>query len=182
VRALTVQPVGGRTKVEAVGAATQCFYSRILSGEDLARVRVATEMGHDFGGRGEAFFLAMEAHRIRYAYQFDPLFAIYQLRQGEMRLISSSALWDLDPSLQEQGTMSQPSEDTVVAYAIEQMLESYRTELLQQRERDAAIKRKYGLRSLEQVILDAEARLIEYETRPPWSFAAKWRGRRPLGR
>lgn len=76
VRILTVQSFGKRTKIEAVGTKTQRFYSHILSTEDLARVRVAVGQKHDFSGRGEAFFLAMEAHRIRYAYQFDPLFAV----------------------------------------------------------------------------------------------------------
>jgi len=76
VRLLTLERLGNRTKVEAVGTQTQQFYSHILSAEDLARVSVATETERDFGGRGEAFFLAMEAHRIRYAHQFDPLFAV----------------------------------------------------------------------------------------------------------
>jgi hypothetical protein len=97
------------------------------------------------------------------------LFAIYQPVQGEVRLINSSVLWDVKPvgarhALPLQ-TVTSSSENTIIAYAIEQVLESYRTELLQQRERDAVIKRKYGLRSLEQMILDAEAKLIEYETR-----------------
>jgi hypothetical protein len=76
VRLLTLERLGNHTKIEAVGTKTQQFYSRILSEEDLARVSMATETGRDFGGRGEAFFLAMEAHRIRYAHQFDPLFAV----------------------------------------------------------------------------------------------------------
>jgi len=76
VRILTVQRLGNCTKVEAVGTKTQQFYSHILSAEDLSRVSVATETGRDFGGDGEAFFLAMEANRIRYAHQFDPLFAV----------------------------------------------------------------------------------------------------------
>jgi superfamily II DNA or RNA helicase len=76
VRLLTFEQFGNRTKIEAVGTKTQQFYSCILSADDLALVSVATETGCDFGGRGEAFFLAMEAQRIRYAYQFDPLFAV----------------------------------------------------------------------------------------------------------
>ncbi len=76
VRVLTLQHLGSSTQIEAVGTKTQKFYSRILSAQDLQRVRVVTETGCDFGGRSEAFFLAMEAHRIRYAYQFDPLFAV----------------------------------------------------------------------------------------------------------
>jgi len=76
VRVLTVQAMRNRTKIEAVGTKTQQFYSRVLSDDDLARVHVSTAAGHDLAGRGEAFFLAMEAHRIRYAHQFDPLFAV----------------------------------------------------------------------------------------------------------
>ena len=76
VRILTLKQLGDNTKIEAAGIKTQQLYSRILRAEDLARVRVTTEPIRDFGGRGEAFFLAMEAHRIRYAHQFDPLFAV----------------------------------------------------------------------------------------------------------
>jgi len=76
VRLLTLEQLGNCTKIEAVGTKTQQFYSRILSAEDLALVSVATETGCDFSARGEAFFLAMEAQCIRYAYQFDPLFAV----------------------------------------------------------------------------------------------------------
>ncbi len=76
VRVLTLRQVGSSTQIEAVGTKTQQFYSRILGAQDLARVRVIAETGRDFAGRGEAFFLAMEAHRIRFAHQFDPLFAV----------------------------------------------------------------------------------------------------------
>ena len=76
VRLLTLEQLGNCTKIEAVGTKTQQFYSRILSAEDLALVSVATETGCDFSARGEAFFLATEAQCIRYAYQFDPLFAV----------------------------------------------------------------------------------------------------------
>ncbi len=40
------------------------------------RGRVATGARRDFCVEGEALFLAMESHRIRHAYQFDPLFAV----------------------------------------------------------------------------------------------------------
>jgi superfamily II DNA or RNA helicase len=76
VRVLTVERLGTGTKIEAVGTKTETFYSPTLREEDLARVSIATDTGPDFGGDGEAFFLAMEAHRIRYAHQFDPLFAV----------------------------------------------------------------------------------------------------------
>ncbi|MCX7887629.1 MAG: SNF2-related protein, partial [Verrucomicrobiae bacterium] len=76
VRVLTVQTLGGRVKVEAVGTKSQRFYSCVLSEADLNRVRRAIGAGRDFQGRAEAFFLAIEAHRVRFAQQFDPLFAV----------------------------------------------------------------------------------------------------------
>jgi hypothetical protein len=75
VRVLTVQDSGPRIKIEAVGLRTQQFFPRILSHGDLGRVRVSAETGRDFTGRAEVFFLAVEGHRVRYAYQFDPLYA-----------------------------------------------------------------------------------------------------------
>jgi superfamily II DNA or RNA helicase len=76
VRILTVQVSGPRVKIEAVGLRTQQFFPRILSSDDLDRVRVSSETGRDFTGRAEVFFLAVEGHRVRYAYQFDPLYAV----------------------------------------------------------------------------------------------------------
>ncbi len=76
VRVLTVQIAGPRVKIEGVGLRTQQFFSRILSSEDLTKVRVSSETGRDFSGRAEVFFLAVEGHRVRYAYQFDPLYAV----------------------------------------------------------------------------------------------------------
>lgn len=93
------------------------------------------------------------------------LFVIYQPVSGETRLMNTSILWDLKPWDETIEPLPLPSEDDIVAYAIERVLEAYRAELLQQRERDATIKTKYGLRSLEQMVLESEAKLIEYETR-----------------
>jgi len=93
------------------------------------------------------------------------IFALYRSVGGDVRHINSSILWDLKPYAKQQEIESQVPEDDIIAYAVEHVLESYRAELLQERERMAAIKRKYGLRSLEQMILESEAKLIEYETR-----------------
>jgi hypothetical protein len=76
VRILAVEHLGTRVRIEAVGIKSSQVYERILSATDLERVRVVDEAVRDFSARGEAFFLAMEAQRIRYAYQFDPLFAV----------------------------------------------------------------------------------------------------------
>jgi len=93
------------------------------------------------------------------------IFALYRSAGGDLRLINPSILWDLKPYGEQLEIETNLREDEIIAYAIEQILESYRSELLAERKRDAAIKRKYGLRSLEQMILESEAKLIDYETR-----------------
>jgi hypothetical protein len=76
VRMLTVQPLGTRVRLEAVGTQTQQLYSRILQTDDLAHVRVVGQTQWGLVGHGEATFLAIEAHRIQFAHQFDPLLAV----------------------------------------------------------------------------------------------------------
>jgi superfamily II DNA or RNA helicase len=93
------------------------------------------------------------------------IFALYGSASGDIRLINPSVLWDLMPYATQQKMESQVPENDVIAYAVEYVLEPYRAELWKERERMAAIKRKYGLRSLEQMILESGAKLLEYETR-----------------
>ncbi|MDW8382947.1 MAG: helicase-related protein [Verrucomicrobiota bacterium] len=95
------------------------------------------------------------------------LFAVYQPRDGgPLRLLHSSVLWDLRPvDAPDPSAVSGPSEQSVLAFAVAHVLESYRAELLALRQRDAEIKRKYGVRSLEQMLLESQAKLIDYETR-----------------
>jgi superfamily II DNA or RNA helicase len=93
------------------------------------------------------------------------IFALYRSASGDIRLINPSVLWDLMPYATQQKMESQVPENDVIAYAVEHVLEPYRGELLKERERMATIKRKYGLRSLEQMILESGAKLLEYETR-----------------
>jgi superfamily II DNA or RNA helicase len=93
------------------------------------------------------------------------IFALYRSASGDIRLINPSVLWDLMPYATQQEIESQVQENDVIAYAVDHVLEPYRAELLKERERMATIKRKYGLRSLEQMILESGAKLLEYETR-----------------
>ncbi|MGQ9584105.1 MAG: helicase-related protein [Anaerolineae bacterium] len=76
VRVVRCRPVGGHIHLEVVGEQTQQFFSRLLLPEDLAALRKVAPEAIDFSGRAEAFFLAVEGHRIRFAYQFDPLYAV----------------------------------------------------------------------------------------------------------
>ncbi|HZU06981.1 MAG TPA: DUF3883 domain-containing protein [Chloroflexota bacterium] len=76
VRVVATQQMGSRLKVEVVGVRTGQFYPRLFAPDELERIRVATAVGRDLAGRAEAFFLGIEAQRIRHALQFDPLYAV----------------------------------------------------------------------------------------------------------
>jgi superfamily II DNA or RNA helicase len=119
---------------------------------------------------GFLWFLEAEIRDGRNEIAGKRLFAIYQPIRGEWRLIHPAILWDLKPlTPEESGALPAApislDEGQAVAFTIQTALEGYRQELQARRERDAVIKRKYGLRSLEQLILDSEAKLIDYETR-----------------
>lgn len=58
-----------------------------------------------------------------------------------------------------------PNEDVILTFAVETVLPKYLDELKKQREHDAEIKRKYGVRSIKELILQSEGKLLDYETR-----------------
>jgi superfamily II DNA or RNA helicase len=93
------------------------------------------------------------------------LFAIYQPKGGTLRLVPASILWDMKPIHSQPGWDTAVDQGAVLSFAVEHVLDTYKTELLQQRQRDAEIKRKYGIRSLDQMIMASDAKLIDYETR-----------------
>ena len=95
------------------------------------------------------------------------LFTVYQDISGEMKLVSPSILWDLKPVFNVENIEEsiQFDKDRVSAFVVKTGLEEYKKSLLESRKRDAAIKEKYGLRSLDSLILKSEEKLAEYETR-----------------
>jgi hypothetical protein len=96
------------------------------------------------------------------------IYALYQDAQNQIRQVSPSILWDLKPC-SDKNVLSElksvPNEESIINYAIETILPQYLDELKAQREHDAEIKKKYGLTSLQELILQSESKLIEYETR-----------------
>lgn len=102
------------------------------------------------------------------------LFAVYQeLGSGEQPLsfVNPGILWDLKP-LQKKEDLQSPeleskvfNTDMIRSFVISQGLENYKKELMERRKRDAGIKEKYGIRSLESMILDSEGKISDYETR-----------------
>jgi len=99
------------------------------------------------------------------------IFALYQDNQNNIRQVSPSILWDLKPynGSALKGAQLVPDEESILAFAVEKVLPAYLEELRRQREHDAEIKRKYGLRSLQELILQSEIKISEYEIR-------RWKG------
>jgi superfamily II DNA or RNA helicase len=78
VRVLSAQVRNKRVEVHAVGMETERYFSSLLDPEELrANVRVKTRgAALTFTGNPRHFRLAVEAHRIRLAYEYDPHFAV----------------------------------------------------------------------------------------------------------
>jgi len=96
------------------------------------------------------------------------LFAVFQGSDGSVREVSPAVLWDLKPATREvppDVAELAGSDEAVLGALLSGPLPAYREELLAARRRDAAIKEKYGLRSLETLILESEAKLADYELR-----------------
>jgi len=77
VRVISVKHIGeSQIKIEAVGLETRVFYNPILSEEDVRTIEIIEEKPFQFSGDAESLFLYLESHRIRNAFQFDPLYAV----------------------------------------------------------------------------------------------------------
>ena len=96
------------------------------------------------------------------------IFAIYDDGK-EKREVDPALLWDLVPF---EGTVEplNASESEVLPFVIE-AVEKYKEQLRRERERQAEIKRKYGLRSLDYLIGELDAELSELYERQ--SFGEK---------
>ncbi len=104
------------------------------------------------------------------------LFAVYQNlasttstgnKNYDLTFINPAVLWDLKPLPAKASAQAEISQDKdiVVSFVISKGLENFKRELLEKRQRDAGIKKKYGIRSLESMILESDAKLAEYATR-----------------
>jgi len=78
VRVLSVDHFGTMLQVDAVGTRTRQFYPGIIvTAAQVEALKVlSSARGMDFSGDAEAFHLAIEAMRIRLAYEYDPHFAV----------------------------------------------------------------------------------------------------------
>ena len=100
------------------------------------------------------------------------LFSVYEDPSGEKSLVNPAILWDLKAEEVAKAPPGAWTEERtgadradVVTFVISRALEPYRAELLEARHRDAEIKKKYGLRSLDELIGESEEKLADYYTR-----------------
>lgn len=94
------------------------------------------------------------------------LFSFY-VSDNEVKSIPPSILWDLaeeNSPTSESEFDSEKIKSKTVTYAIK-TLEQYKSELLTERERQTEIKQKYGVKSLEHLIVKLDGELIDLEAR-----------------
>ncbi|MCM8810836.1 MAG: DUF3883 domain-containing protein [Candidatus Omnitrophica bacterium] len=94
------------------------------------------------------------------------IFAVYQDKNNNYFEINPAILWDLKPEkIIIQKNVLKIDKDDIISYIINEGLDVYKKELMDMRNKQAAIKRKYGIRSLETLILESESKLADFETR-----------------
>jgi superfamily II DNA or RNA helicase len=77
----------------------------------------------------------------------------------DLKEINPAILWDLSP-YDQRGNVEIPDKEKPVHVAIE-LVEKYKNEILEERKRQAEIKRKYGLKSLDYIIGKLDEELVE---------------------
>ncbi len=77
VRILSVKPTGDSlVRIVGEGLDTHITHKPVIPMAELEKIIVVSQKALRFDGDPEAFFLCMEAHRMRNAFQFDPLYAV----------------------------------------------------------------------------------------------------------
>jgi len=113
----------------------------------------------------------LESHKVEESDEKDIQNSPFQ----PLSFMSPAILWDLKPlSTDVAGAAPQKEElkqeilldkDAVISYVVSEGLESYKKELLERRIRDAKIKEKYGIRSLDSMIAESDGKLASYYER-----------------
>lgn len=97
------------------------------------------------------------------------MFCIYQDLEDKIETVNPSVLWDLKPlskaHLDEKTRSLTAKRKNIEDYVVNNILFPYREEILESREREARIKKKYGLRSLDYLIQESNSKLLEYQKR-----------------
>jgi len=77
VRVIASEAINENTiRVQVEGIDTGRYYKRLIVYKDLDSIKIEEETRLKFSEDAERFFLFIESHRIRNAFQFDPLYAV----------------------------------------------------------------------------------------------------------
>lgn len=97
------------------------------------------------------------------------VFCVYQSTKDEFQAVNPSILWDLQPLNDESPPTSLverlDDRDPVHSYMFNETLEPFREDVEKERMRDAQIKEKYGLESLDRMLAESDQKLLEYQER-----------------
>ncbi len=116
------------------------------------------------GYSGAVFFYEGEVRDGKGSVAGKRLFAIYRDdRTGQIREVNPSIIWDLAPH-EGESSLDEEWLREAEEYAVEALMR-FKEELLRERLRQAEIKERYGVKSLEKLIRRYDAKLIEYEER-----------------
>ncbi|MGB9807466.1 MAG: helicase-related protein [Thermosulfidibacteraceae bacterium] len=94
--------------------------------------------------------------------------ALYQSEEDKIEEVNPDILWDLSPANTINSNSSTspnfPDKNAILPVVVS-YLERYKGELLKERQRQAEVKRKYGLNSLDYLIGELDAEILELYTR-----------------
>ncbi|MGQ9648063.1 MAG: helicase-related protein [Thermodesulfobacteriota bacterium] len=144
----------------------EAVVNAIMTGYAQSAVEGATFIDPEGKKDGIIWFLEAEIRDGKDEVAGKRLFAVYQDRSNTLSFVNPAVLWDLKPEPEHSGHSEiSLDKDAIVSFVISEGLENYKKELLDRRRRNAEIKKKYGIRSLESMILDSEGKISDYETR-----------------
>jgi len=97
------------------------------------------------------------------------VFCLYQPLHGPIQPVNPAILWDLEPldhaTLPPELASALEQRDIIEDHVVTMVLFPYLEEIQARREREAAIKEKYGLRSLDYLIQESNQKILDYQLR-----------------
>ena len=97
------------------------------------------------------------------------VFCIYQSCEGALQTLNPAVLWDYTPldsaELPDALTALLAQREAVEDYVVTDVLFPYREEMATRRAREAEVKEKYGLRSLDYLIQESNQKILDYQLR-----------------
>jgi len=97
------------------------------------------------------------------------VFCLYRSEDGELSEINPSVLWDLEAGREEAGEHLDGGvfvgKEEVTESSIDLVMEPFWEEVSERRQHEAQVKERYGLRSLNQQVMESQSKILDYEAR-----------------